>query len=92
MLVSDGPYCFFQIRNALMVCGLFATACAYIGARALPDLLLNDAYSINLDKLAVSATLPVLQRPGCSALCLHSLGLDSCLVSFSTSTSIDWQL
>ncbi|KAK9815988.1 hypothetical protein WJX74_007344 [Apatococcus lobatus] len=41
------------IRNALMVCGLFATACAYIGARALPDLLLNDAYSINLDKLAM---------------------------------------
>lgn len=36
-----------------MACGLFGTACAYIGARALPDLLLNDEYMRNLDSLAV---------------------------------------
>lgn len=42
-----------QVRNAVMACGLFGTACAYIGARALPDLLLNDEYMKNLDSLAV---------------------------------------
>ena len=36
-----------------MACGLFGTACAYIGARALPDLLLNNMYMTNLDSLAV---------------------------------------
>ncbi|KAK9835902.1 hypothetical protein WJX74_010589 [Apatococcus lobatus] len=39
------------LRNILMVCTLFATSTAYIGARAFPSVFLNDSYSEELFRL-----------------------------------------
>lgn len=43
------------LRNALMVVALMSQAAAYIGARALPDVLLNSDYSEKLLTLGVQA-------------------------------------
>ena len=45
------------LRNALMVVALTSQAAAYIGARALPDLLFNPAYAERLHQLPVRAFL-----------------------------------
>ena len=42
-----------QLRNTLMACTLFATASAYIGARALPTALLDEEWSETLFSLGV---------------------------------------
>ncbi len=47
-----------QLRNTLMACTLFATASAYIGARALPTALLDTEYSDALFRLGVSPCVP----------------------------------
>ena len=43
------------LRNALMVVALTSQAAAYIGARALPDLLFNPDYQERLHQLPVRA-------------------------------------
>ena len=45
------------LRNALIVVAPMSQAAAYIGARALPDVLMNDDYSTKLSILGVSPTL-----------------------------------
>lgn len=42
------------LRNALIVVALMSQAAAYIGARALPDVLLSSEYTHSLAALAVS--------------------------------------
>lgn len=47
-----------QLRNILMVCTLFATGTAYIGARAFPTAFLDDSYSYELFRLNVRPSAP----------------------------------
>ena len=52
------PNMLMQLRNMLMVCTLFATGTAYIGARAFPTVFLDDSYSYQLFRLNVRPSPP----------------------------------
>ena len=41
------------LRNAIMVCALFATASAYVGGRALPSILFDPTWRNTLEAIAV---------------------------------------
>ena len=42
------------LRNAIMVCALLATASAYVGGRALPNILFDPTWRSTLNSIAVS--------------------------------------
>lgn len=60
-----------QLRNILMVCTLFATGTAYIGARAFPTVFLDDKYSNELFRLNVRSPA----RRGCPNAFKHAVNL-----------------
>ena len=61
MQESDAITAVQTLRNAIMVVALMSQAAAYIGARALPDVLLSSDYRTRLAELAVRRLLSIAQ-------------------------------